>query len=161
MDNLKSFIDQNREEFESEQIQSGHKERFFEKVKASNNKKVVVIHMPYWAKLSVASAILLLMAIPLFIKNRLSEMESGEYYIEILNEQSLKIQKMSGSLSPDEKLTVESTIRQLNDESTLMADQLPSSMSSREKREIIKGYYTDKIEGGDRLVRYVESLVKY
>jgi hypothetical protein len=160
MDNLKNFIDQNREEFESEQIQFGHKERFFEKVKESNKKRAIVIQMPYWAKLAVASAILLLLAVPLFVKYRLSEMESGEYYIEILNEQSMKIQKMAGSLSPDEKLTVESTIRQLNDESTLMANQLPSSMSSREKRKILKGYYTEKIEGGDKLVMYVESLVK-
>ena len=160
MDSLKNFIDQNRAEFETENLLNGHKERYFKKLQENSAENRKIIIMPYWMKLAVASVILIILVIPVFVNNRLSQMESGEYYIEILSERSLEIEQMASSLSPDEKLTVESTIRQLNEESISLATQIPESLSKKEKRSIIKGYYTEKIEGADRLKKYVESIVE-
>jgi hypothetical protein len=158
MDNLKNFIEENRGGFENEQLLSGHKERFMKRLSATKSDPKIVF-MPYWAKLAVASAIVILLAIPVFVNNRITKLESGEYYAQMLSEQSDRIEKMATGLDPGEKLNVESTLRQLEEETVPFADQLPESITSRERREIIKGYYTNKLEGADRLEKYVASLI--
>lgn len=158
MDNLKNFIEENRGGFENEQLLSGHKERFMKRLSATKSDPKIVF-MPYWAKLAIASAIVIMLAIPVFVNNRITKLESGEYYAQMLSEQSDRIEEMASGLEPGEKLNVESTLRQLEEEIVPITDQLPESISSRERREIIKGYYTNKLEGADRLEKYVASLI--
>ena len=71
----------------------------------------------------------------------------------------MEIEKLSSNLGDYEKLNIESTLRQLNEESVPLADQLPNSISKRERREILKEYYTEKIDGAERLEKYVLGLV--
>ena len=157
MDNFKNFIDENRGEFEFEEPRKGHRERFLKKLHAQRSETKVVF-MPYWAKLAIASAIVLILAIPVFVNNRISKLESGEYYTQMLSEQSDRIEKMAVNLEPGEKLNIESTLRQLEDETVTISEQLPASVTGKERREIIKGYYTNKLEGAERLEKYVASL---
>lgn len=159
MDSFKNFIEENRADFEVDTLPSGHKERFLNKTSFSQSRKRIYT-MRYLTILSAASVILLIITIPFFVNNRISSMNSGEYYSQILDKQSSRIEKMASNLRQDERLSVESTLNQLNEESVSLADQLPPSISSRERREIIKGYYSDKIDGADRLERYVQSLVR-
>lgn len=159
MDSFKNFIEENRADFEVDTLPSGHKERFLNKTSFSQSRKRTYT-MPYWTILAAASVILLIITIPFFVNNRISSMNSGEYYSQILDKQSSRIEKMASNLRQDERLSVESTLNQLNEESVSLADQIPPSISSRERREIIKGYYSDKIDGADRLERYVQSLVR-
>lgn len=157
MDNFKNFIEDNRISFDSGEIPAGHKERFMNKLRLQKSEPKVIF-MPYWAKLAIASAIVLILTIPVFVNNRISKLESGEYYTQILSEQSARIEKMAVNLEPGEKLNVESTLRQLEDEVVPISEQLPASVSGKERREIIKGYYSNKLEGADRLEKYVASL---
>ena len=157
MDNFKEYIDNNRSSFENQNLPAGHKERFMKKLRAQKSETKVVF-MPYWAKLAVASAVVIMLAIPVFVNNRISKLESGEYYAQMLSEQSDRIEKMAVNLEPGEKLNIESTLRQLEDETVPISEQLPASVSGKERREIIKGYYTNKLEGAERLEKYVASL---
>ena len=115
--------------------------------------------MPYWTKLAVASSIIIMIGLPVVFSNRWSKLDSGEYYIEMLEEKSLKIEKLSLFLSDYEKLNIESTLRQLIEESVPLSDQLPNSITKRVRREILKDYYTEKIEGAERLEKYVTGLL--
>lgn len=157
MDNFKNFIEENRSSFEMEELPAGHRERFMDKLRLQKSEPKV-IYMPYWAKLAIASAIVLILAIPVFVNNRISKLESGEYYTQMLSEQSDRIEKMAVNLEPGEKLNIESTLRQLEDETVPISEQLPASVTGKERREIIKGYYTNKLEGAERLEKYVASL---
>lgn len=158
MDSFKNFIEESRADFETDMLPSGHKERFLNKTSFSQSRKRIYT-MRYLTILSAASVILLIITIPFFVNNRISSMNSGEYYSQILDKQSSRIEKMASNLRQDERLSVESTLNQLNEESVSLEDQLPPSISSRKRREIIKGYYSDKIDGADRLERYVQSLI--
>jgi len=157
MDNFKNFIEENRSSFEMEELPAGHRERFMKKLR-SQKSETKVVFMPYWAKLAVASAVVIMLAIPVFVNNRISKLESGEYYAQMLSEQSARIEKMAVNLEPGEKLNVESTLRSLEDETVSISEQLPASVTGKERREIIKGYYTNKLEGAKRLEKYVASL---
>jgi len=157
MDNFKNFIEENRSGFEMEELPAGHRERFMKKLRSQKSETKVVL-MPYWAKLAVASAVVIMLAIPVFVNNRISKLESGEYYAQMLSEQSARIEKMAVNLEPGEKLNVESTLRSLEDETVSISEQLPASVTGKERREIIKGYYTNKLEGAKRLEKYVASL---
>ncbi|WRQ33395.1 hypothetical protein U5907_01815 [Bacteroidales bacterium MB20-C3-3] len=158
MDSLKKYIEHNRAEFERDLLPEGSKERFMNKISRGNN-KTLLRKMPYWTKLAVASSIIIMIALPAVISERSSKLDSGEYYIEILAKQTMEIEKLSSNLGDYEKLNIESTLRQLNEESVPLADQLPNSISKRERREILKEYYTEKIDGAERLEKYVLGLV--
>ena len=137
---------------------AGSKERFMNKISRGNN-KTLLCKMPYWTKLAVASSIIIMIALPAVLSERSSKLDSGEYYIEILAKQTMEIEKLSSNLGDYEKLNIESTLRQLNEESVPLADQLPNSISKRERREILKEYYAEKIDGAERLEKYVLELV--
>ncbi|MEZ7873704.1 MAG: hypothetical protein QMB82_10500 [Bacteroidales bacterium] len=158
MDSFKKFIDFNRAEFEKDLLPAGSKERFMNRV--SGRKSMPRLYkMPYWTKLAVASSIIIMIGLPVVFSNRWSKLDSGEYYIEMLEEKSLKIEKLSLFLSDYEKLNIESTLRQLIEESVPLSDQLPNSITKRVRREILKDYYTEKIEGAERLEKYVTGLL--
>lgn len=161
MDNLRNFINENRESFNNSELRSGHKERFMKRLKDNEAKPVThFIFMPQWARLAVASAVVLLMAVPIFVNHRYSQMESGEYFAQILESQSDRIEKLADELDPETQYNVKSTLRQLTDEATPLVQQLPSTISRRERREIVKGYYNNKLDGAERLEIYVKSLMK-
>jgi len=159
MDKLRNFIEDNRAEFEKGHLISGHKKRFLKKI-VKTEKGRDVYFIPQWAKLAIASAVVLFLVIPVFINNRMSQMETGEYYSQILNEQSSYIENLASELEPEQQYGVESALRQLRDDEIPLSQQLPSSMSRKERREIIKGYYSTKLDGAERLKEYIQTLVE-
>lgn len=87
-------------------------------------------------------------------------MESGEYFTQLLENQSDRIEKLANTLDPETQYNVKSTLRQLTEDPIPLVQQLPNSISRKERREIVKGYYNNKLEGAERLETYVKSLVE-
>lgn len=161
MDSLRNFIDENRESFNTSELRSGHKERFLKRLKdqktESHTKFIIMLQ---WARMAVASVVVILMAIPIFVNQRFSQMESGEYFTQLLENQSDRIEKLANTLDPETQYNVKSTLRQLTEDPIPLVQQLPNSISRKVRREIVKGYYNNKLEGAERLETYVKSLVE-
>lgn len=161
MDSLRNFINENRDSFNNSELRSGHKERFLKRLKGQKTEShTQFIIIPQWARMAVASAVVILMAIPIFVNQRFSQMESGEYFAQILENQSDRIEKLANTLDPETQYNVKSTLRQLTEDPIPLVQQLPNSISRKERREIVKGYYNNKLEGAERLESYVKSLVE-
>lgn len=161
MDSLRNFIDENRESFNTSVLRSGHKERFLKRLKDQKTEShTKFIIMPQWARMAVASVVVILMAIPIFVNQRFAQMESGEYFTQLLENQSDRIEKLANTLDPETQYNVKSTLRQLTEDPIPLVQQLPNSISRKERREIVKGYYNNKLEGAERLETYVKSLVE-
>jgi hypothetical protein len=161
MENLKDFIDENRKGFEEENLIPGHKNRFFVKLNRTGyvaNRPAVQMNWPAWA--AAAAIVIFLLAVPLFVTDD-SKLSSPEVsYSQLIKNKSEEITKQALLLNPSDQNTVLTTLGQLEFESVPFEDQLPDSISPKEKDELMKSYYGPKLEGIERLEKYVAALTK-
>jgi len=163
MDELKNFTDKFRDEFENDPLPENHKDRFISKLKReerrkfnSSRKREIMFY------LTAASVALFLLLTPLLNVNRFitkGKMDISDY-TGILEDRSESVMKIAESLSPNDKAMVLSTLDQLTFEAVSFESQLPSGIVNGERRELIKNYYTPKIEGVDKLEKYALQLKK-
>lgn len=161
MENLKDFIDENRKGFEEENLIPGHKERFLHKIGKTGqvaSRPVIRMNRAVWA--AAAAILILLVAVPLVVTDE-SELQSpGVSYSQLIKDKSTEITKKALLLNPSDQNTVLTTLGQLEFESVPFEDQLPDSISPKEKEELMKSYYVPKLEGIERLEKYVAALTK-
>lgn len=145
MDNLKIFIDNNREEFESVTMPLGHKMRFYIKLGIDYKKYIV------------AAAILILAIVsPLLYQGYFSN--DPERYKDILKERESQISVLAESMDERDKKSILTTLDQLVKEVIPLEEQLPETLQGEVKKGIITNYYKTKIAGADKLLAYAESI---
>ncbi len=156
MKDLKEIIEMGRDEFESSDMPSGHKERFLLKLNHSKaNKRKVIYYL-------VAAAILAFLVLtPLyFTSGEAIECPDGlADYKTLLNEKSAKIYLLADKLEPNEKDMVMNTLTELVNETVPFENQLPPEMGESERSQLKQQYYCPKIQGVERLGKYVSQLI--
>ncbi|MFA6334862.1 MAG: hypothetical protein WCX48_04800 [Bacteroidales bacterium] len=161
MEELKNFIDNNRGDFENENLPEFHKKRFLLKLQKEHRverRKYATGRIRFY--LAAASVTLLLILTPLLYLNRAytNRALDASDYIVLLEERSESITKMAEKLNPQEKNMVLCTLEQLTFEAVLFDSQLSDDVSNGERNELVKRYYSPKIEGVDKLKKYVTQL---
>lgn len=159
MNNLKNFIDENREGFENENLIPGHKERFL--TKTGRMRKNEAVFRVSFSRISWAAAIItLFVAIPLLVKDKPKSFQTDVSYSQIIREKSMEISKVALTLNPTDQNAVMTTLSQLEFESVPFIDQLPETLTEKEKSDFIESYYKPKIEGIEKLEHYIAQLTK-
>lgn len=159
MNNLKNFIDENREGFENENLIPGHKERFLSKT-GKMRKNETALRVSFGRIAWAAAIITLLVAIPLLVKDKPKSSQIDVSYAQIIQEKSREISKLALTLNPTDQNAVMTTLSQLEFESIPFKDQLPESLTEKEKNDFIESYYKPKIEGINKLERYIAQLTR-
>jgi hypothetical protein len=153
MDKLKSFIQQNRELFDSEPLPEGHEMRFMKKMEKRNSRK-----HNYLIYISVAALLLLVVTIGVrFLKE---DSVSSLFYVDPCGGESHtcyydQMQKLSQQIEyntrelPDYKrqeilMNMESIMPRSADE---FSEMLPEDISSKESKRLNKEYYQQLYEG--------------
>ncbi len=160
MENLKDFIEDNRKEFEKEDLLLGHRDRFLRKIgkTTSGDKSSIHIKRSFWA---VAAAILIIfVTITTFVTDKSELKRSGVSYSQLIKKKSNEITKQALLFNPSDQNIVLSTLAQLEFESVPFEDQLPATISPKEKEVLLKSYYIPKLEGIERLEKYMADLKK-
>ncbi len=163
MDELKKITGKYREEFENEPLPENHKQRFMLKLKREKRR----LNKSYWNKqvmfyLVAASVALFLILTPVVNINRFfnkGKTDIGDY-TGILEDRSESVIKIAESLNPRDKAVILSTLDQLTFEAVSFESQLPESIEKGERNELIKNYYSPRIEGVDKLEKYARLLKK-
>ncbi len=161
MDELKKITDDFREEFENEPLPENHKQRFMlklEKERRGYNNSVRKRQILFY--LAAASVALFLILTPIVNINRFFSKDKLDIsdYTGILEDRSESVMKIAESLSPNDKAMVLSTLDQLTFEAVSFESQLPDGIVNGERREMIKNYYSPRIEGVDKLEEYARLL---
>ncbi len=161
MDELKNFIDINREEFEKDILPANHKERFISKL----HKSMKAEARSYRIKkvnfyLAAASVTLFLILTPLLYLNKIHKNRTLDVtdYIGIIKDNSATVTKMAETLNPLEKEMVLNTLEELTFEAIPFDSQLSDDVKNGERGELLKMYYSPKIEGIEKLKKYVAQL---
>ena len=161
MENLKDFIDENRRGFEEENLIPGHKNRFLVKIGKTAHvasRPALRMNRAVWA--AAAAVLILLIAVPLFFNDESGLSSQGVSYSQLIKDKSKEITKQALLLNPSDQNTVLTTLSQLEFESVPFEDQLPDSISHKEKEDMMESYYVPKLEGIERLEKYVAALTK-
>ncbi len=162
MDDLKKFIDENKEDFDRENLPDFHKDRFFLKLQkereAARRRYIIKRVRYYFAAASIAAFLILT---PLLYWNRVytSHVLDAADYIGMLEEKSESVSKMAKNLNPQDKNMVLSTLEQLTFEAVPFETQLSADIRNGERKDLVKRYYSPKIEGVDKLRKYVKQLL--
>ncbi|MFA5850844.1 MAG: hypothetical protein WC833_13320 [Bacteroidales bacterium] len=161
MDELKKFTERFRDDFENDPIPQNHKERFISKLNKEQRRNIFSYRrreiMFYLAAASVALFLILTPVINInrfFNKGKLDISD----YTGILEERSESVIKIAESLNPKDKAMVLSTLDQLTFEAVSFESQLPEGIVNGQRRELIKNYYSPRIEGVDKLEDYARLL---
>ncbi|MHC1778738.1 MAG: hypothetical protein AB9922_00695 [Bacteroidales bacterium] len=165
MKGLNELIEKGSDEFEGEELPSGHKERFLSKLEqskalnnriaTSNNYKRTILY------LAAASILAFLVISPIYFRSGESlECPDGlADYKTLLKERSADISLMADKLDPNEKGMVMNTLNELINETVPFESQLPSEMDENEKSQLKQQYYCPKIQGVERLGKYIAQLL--
>jgi len=163
MDELKNFIDNNRDDFENEMLPENHKERFLSKLNKERNfefrtRRFMRVSFYFTA----ASVLLFLVLTPILYINKIYKSRDLNVsdYIGILDERKVEITKMADNLNPQEKDMVLNTLDQLTFEAVPFDSQLSDDVKNGERGDLIKQYYSPKIEGINKLEKYVTQLIE-
>ena len=153
MDKLKSFIQENRELFDSDPLPEGHELRFMQKMESRRSRK-----HNYLIYISVAALLLLVVTIGVrFLKE---DPVSSLFYVDPCGSESYtcyydQMQKLSEQIEyntrelPDYKrqeilMNMESIMPRSADE---FSEMLPKDISSQEAERLNKKYYQQLYEG--------------
>ena len=77
----------------------------------------------------------------------------------LLNEKSVQINLLAQKLDPNEKDMVLNTLTELITETVPFESQLPADMDESEKSQLKQQYYCPKIQGIEKLSKYVAQLI--
>jgi len=163
MDELKQFIEDNREGFENENLPEYHEDRFFSKLQNEHRREIRTYNYRRFSYyFAAASVVLLLFLTPMLYFNMVYNKRSLDVadYIGILKERSVEITAMAGKLNSSDKDMVLNTLDQLTFEAVPFDSQLSDDIRNGERHDMIKSYYAPKIEGVDKLKQYVTQLNK-
>ncbi|MFA5753419.1 MAG: hypothetical protein WC128_06895 [Bacteroidales bacterium] len=157
MDKLKSFIQENRELFDSDPLPEGHELRFMQKMESRRSRK-----HNYLIYISVAALLLLVVTIGVrFLKE---DPVSSLFYVDPCGSESYtcyydQMQKLTEQIEyntrelPDYKrqeilMNMESIMPRSADE---FSEMLPNDISGREAERLNKEYYQQLYEGMKQL----------
>lgn len=163
-DKLEKLFEQNRIDMEDIQMPEGHRERFLKKLEAKTS---LVQRIKTWlgdntagrrAAWAIAPALCILALLLILGKGNpdasLRQIESG--YMTSLQALGNQLLEEGVNLStPDLEDLNYSISSILSDEDGLMALQLPENLSKKEKQQIIKEYYNQKMEGLKRIQTFI------
>ena len=163
-DKLEELFEQNRMDIEDIQIPEGHRERFLKKLEA---KPSFIQRIKAWltdntsgrrAAWAIAPALCILALVLFLVKGNpdasLRQMEAG--YVTSLQAFGNQLLEEGGNLSdPDLEDLNYSISSILSEEDGLMALQLPENLSKKEKQQIIKEYYNQKMEGLKKIQTFI------
>lgn len=165
MKDLNEIIEKGRDEFEREMLPAGHKERFLSKL---NNYKTITgrdenrINLKRASYYLVAASVLaFLVFTPIyFTSNDDAECPDGlADYKTLLKEKSADIYLMADKLDSGEKEMVINTLTELVNESVPFESQLPAEMNDSERSQLKQQYYCPKIQGVEKLGKYIAQLI--
>ena len=151
MDDLKKYINEHRDEFDSVplpsmSLPSGSKERFMAKVRRRN--KVKRLGRICCAAISSAAALLAVVAI---LKYETDESLNVARMMQKMTDCEVEILSMVEMHNPYDVEDASSAIREITDEAVPLADLLPEELPSKERVRILKEYYGQKIEALERV----------
>ena len=163
-DKLEELFEQNRTDMEEIQLPEGHRERFLQKLEA---KPSFIQRIKAWlsdntagrrSAWAIAPALCILALVLLLGKSNpdasLRQMESG--YVTNLQALGNQLLEEGGTLSTQDLEDLNYSISSIiSDEDGLMALQLPENLSKKEKQQIIKEYYNQKMEGLKRIQTFI------
>jgi archaellum component FlaC len=110
--------------------------------------------------LAAASVTLFLILTPLLYLNKIHKSRTLDVtdYIGIIKDNSATVTKMAETLNPLEKEMVLNTLEELTFEAIPFDSQLSEDVKNGERGELLKMYYSPKIEGIEKLKKYVAQL---
>src|SRR5574344_163350 len=156
MDNLKMFIDENKEQFSEELLPNGDTERFLSKMKRGDIhfgrvvKKRPVSFIRIVA-FPIAAVAVLMLIMNIFVKGLGEEDETKRIYTDYCREVaqiSTEIQMMTN----ENNISVaDRTIDNITFEAIPFIEQLPPEMTPKQRAKAVKEYYSQKLDGVKRL----------
>ena len=151
MDDLKKYINEHRDEFDSVplpsmSLPSGSKGRFMAKVRRRSNVKR--LGRVFYTAISSAAALLAVVAI---LKYETDESLNVARMMQKMTDCEVEIMSMVEMHNPQDVEVAGSTIRSITAEAIPMASLLPEELPSKERMRILKEYYGQKIEALERV----------
>ena len=151
MDDLKKYINEHRDEFDSVplpsmSLPSGSKGRFMAKVRRRSNVKR--LGRVFYTAISSAAALLAVVAI---LKYETDESLNVARMMQKMTDCEVEILSMVEMHNPYDVEDASSAIREITDEAVPLADLLPEELPSKERVRILKEYYGQKIEALERV----------
>lgn len=151
MDDLKKYISEHRDEFDSMPLSSmslpsGSKERFMAKVKRRN--KVKRLGRICCTAISSAAAVLAVVAV---LRYETDESVNVARMVQKMADCEVEIMSMVELHNPYDVQVASSTIRAITDEAIPLEALLPEELPSKERVRILKEYYGRKIEALERV----------
>ena len=148
MDRLRTYIKENRSEFDSVTLPHGSKERFMAKTKKRGQ---------VWFRFTAISAAAAVIAAVVMT------MQTNEHYnvsrmISRMTDCELEIMTMEENIFPDDIETVSNTVRSITFEAIPLSSLLPDELSSQERIDILAEYYGQKIEALERVKSYYTHI---
>lgn len=159
MDNLKQYIEENRDEFDRGPMPQGNKERFMSRLnnvssnKLQQNRKKGALKSKYVRLVRIATGIAAAMVISVFLvrwhteKSRIPVMDNDTDYLTLMKNLEQEIIILSKEC---DRKTARQAIRASENviyETIPITEQLPKELPDRKKAVILKQYYKEKTEG--------------
>lgn len=165
-DKLEKLFEQNRMDMEDIRMPEGHRERFLQKLEAQTRPSFLQ-RIQIWLSDNTAGRraawavvpALCIVALGLFLgkgnsESSLRQIESG--YMTSLQSLGNQLLEEGGALSAQDLEDLNYSISSIiSDEDGLMALQLPENLSKKEKQQIIKEYYNQKMEGLKKIQTFI------
>jgi len=159
MDDLRQFIEENRSDFELESLPGGHKMRFERKISSFGRRRRM-----YYV-VGAAAAIILAVMVPI-ISVIDGDKQSDNItamvfeYERIIGVRATELYQKAVQLDSQNQYIVINTVDQLLYEAIPFVEQIPDELSSMEKEQIFRDYYTAKLDGFDAVSAYVGELLE-
>ena len=170
MENLEKYIKENLEKFDSAEMPAGHKERFLEKLSASETNdqskakeplKIVQLFRSkrsglIWSFSSVAAILIIALSIgsPSSEEFRVLD-ENGTEYTTLMITLENEIIEMSKNCNKKSAKEALKASRSVTFEAIPITEQLPDELSDEERAKILRRYYKEKTDGLKRIKTYL------
>ena len=154
MDKIEKYIAEHRQDFDSDCIPSGGRERFMAAAQAQKRRKRIRVLSLSFISLAAACA-----AIGMILFSQYDLNRELERHHRRLAEKESEIMVLADQKFPQEKEFIINTIRAILVEAIPLEDQLPDGISLKEKSEILNSYYNRKYAALENLMtQYMETL---
>lgn len=154
MDTLKDIIKENKEMFTEQSLPEGDLDRFLAKLdKSGVAEPARRPRMKLYRALSlpVAAALILFMGVGIFAKVTSEENQLKRVYVEYCNEVATLSSEIQMMTVGDDMRMADRAVENITFEAIPLEEQLPTELPKREKVQIMKDYYSQKLEGVRRL----------
>ena len=149
MDRLRTYIEDNRSEFDSAPLPLGSKERFMAKTIKRRRVWLRFAGIPA-AAAAVAAAVIMTM--------QNDERHNVTRMIERMTDCEVQIMAMVENTYPDDFEAVSNTIRSITFEAIPLSSLLPDELPAQERVRILEEYYGQKIEALERVKSYYTNI---